>query len=253
MEQITNIVDRHSRIGALNDALRCHGRGGMIVVTSGIAQLPPDTGHAVYKAVAEFTAFDGDNDPYGERDSTGRAASSFRAHSPTWPYRARTASWSNSNGSPHSRPRRLSSNSRGRVRTGLWSRKSCRKGSAYSIAMSSSTAVWGPRRAPCHRCTSDDGCRACSTLVLSIRCRRGEPCPIFHHRSTAFKQVAAPLGRFNLIFDGMSERHLRHLPRVACCLGSPIPKRGPKAMCGHFDLHPPQLHREHHVGHRVIQ
>jgi hypothetical protein len=68
MEQKENTTNRTSRIRALNDALRCSGKGGMIVVTNGIAQLTPDTGHAIYKAVAEFTAFNTDNDPYGEGD-----------------------------------------------------------------------------------------------------------------------------------------------------------------------------------------
>ncbi len=68
MEQIMNKDDRTSRIRALNDALRCQGRGGKIMVTNGIAQLPPETGRAIYDAVAAFSAFTADNDPHGEHD-----------------------------------------------------------------------------------------------------------------------------------------------------------------------------------------
>jgi hypothetical protein len=68
MEQTEN-KDRHTlRIRALNDALRRGRKGGMIVVTNGVAQLTPETGRAIYKAVAEFAAFNSDNDPYGEGD-----------------------------------------------------------------------------------------------------------------------------------------------------------------------------------------
>jgi hypothetical protein len=67
-EQIMNSVGRVSRLQALNDDLRCQGIGGMTLVTNGIAQLPPDTGRTIYAAVAAFSAFTADNDPYGEHD-----------------------------------------------------------------------------------------------------------------------------------------------------------------------------------------
>jgi Protein of unknown function (DUF3768) len=52
-----------ARISALNDELRRFGRGGRIIITSGIQALNTEG-----VAVAGFDAFTGDNDPYGEHD-----------------------------------------------------------------------------------------------------------------------------------------------------------------------------------------
>ena len=52
----------------LNDRLRVHGRGGIVLITDGIAGLDPSSIHQVLGAVASFEAFDADNDPHGERD-----------------------------------------------------------------------------------------------------------------------------------------------------------------------------------------
>ena len=56
------------RASALNDQLRQHGTGGTTMVTPGVRALAPDTISAILAAVASFSAFDADNDPYGEHN-----------------------------------------------------------------------------------------------------------------------------------------------------------------------------------------
>ncbi|MBS3652377.1 DUF3768 domain-containing protein [Pseudaminobacter sp. 19-2017] len=56
------------KIRDLNDQLRIHHRGGVVVITPGIAALGPSTLSRIATAVATFTAFNADNDPYGEHD-----------------------------------------------------------------------------------------------------------------------------------------------------------------------------------------
>ena len=56
------------RIRELNDRLRMEGQGGMVVMTNGIAALGLPTVNAIFKAIAGFSAFFGDNDPHGEHD-----------------------------------------------------------------------------------------------------------------------------------------------------------------------------------------
>lgn len=64
-----NGVDaRTLKIRALNDALRIHGRGGMVLVTQGIVALGRYGAQAIYAAVAAFDSFHPGNDPYGEHD-----------------------------------------------------------------------------------------------------------------------------------------------------------------------------------------
>lgn len=59
---------RRTRIRELNDHLRRNAHGGVWRVTAGIASLPPDTARQVLKAVASFSDFTDDNDPWGEHD-----------------------------------------------------------------------------------------------------------------------------------------------------------------------------------------
>ena len=60
--------DITARIRALNDRLRRFGRGGRVMMTSGIEALGPGGVARVMAAVAAFDAFTGDNDPWGEHD-----------------------------------------------------------------------------------------------------------------------------------------------------------------------------------------
>jgi Protein of unknown function (DUF3768) len=59
---------RLARIHALNDRLRTTGRGGIVLMTEGIAGLGASTVNEVFKAVAAFDSFNSDNDPWGEHD-----------------------------------------------------------------------------------------------------------------------------------------------------------------------------------------
>jgi hypothetical protein len=52
----------------LNDELRQHHRGGLIVLTCGLEALGPEVVQTVVDAVSRFEAFTSDNDPYGEHD-----------------------------------------------------------------------------------------------------------------------------------------------------------------------------------------
>ena len=53
---------------ALNDRLRQHGIGGTTLVTPRVRALGYDAISAILAAVTGFSAFDADNDPYGEHD-----------------------------------------------------------------------------------------------------------------------------------------------------------------------------------------
>lgn len=59
---------RTLKIRELNDALRVHGRGGMVLVTPGIVALGRHGAQAIYQAVSAFDDFNADNDPHGEHD-----------------------------------------------------------------------------------------------------------------------------------------------------------------------------------------
>ena len=60
--------DRAASISALNDELRRFGRGGRVMITSGIEALGAAAITRIMAAVASFDAFTADNDPYSEHD-----------------------------------------------------------------------------------------------------------------------------------------------------------------------------------------
>jgi len=61
-------MDRTERIAALNDQLRRHHVGGKVVITRGIQAFDHQAILDVLAAVAAFSEFTPDNDPYAERD-----------------------------------------------------------------------------------------------------------------------------------------------------------------------------------------
>lgn len=61
-------VPRAEAIARLNDRLRATGVGGAIVTTSGVRVIPSFEVTLLIRALQRYTAFDGDNDPHGERD-----------------------------------------------------------------------------------------------------------------------------------------------------------------------------------------
>ena len=56
------------KIAALNDALRMHGTGGRIMLTSGIQALGQAAVNEILNKVRTFNAFTKDNDPHHEHD-----------------------------------------------------------------------------------------------------------------------------------------------------------------------------------------
>ena len=55
-------------VAILNDGLRKHGKGGLIVITRGVRALPKYDPAKLMRVLASFESFDPDNDPHGERD-----------------------------------------------------------------------------------------------------------------------------------------------------------------------------------------
>ncbi len=60
--------DRNERIRRLNDDLRRFGRGGIIMLSAGIAALSIEEARAIVEEVRSFEDFTDDNDPYRDHD-----------------------------------------------------------------------------------------------------------------------------------------------------------------------------------------
>jgi hypothetical protein len=65
---MTHAQCRCARIRELNDQLRINHQGGRLVMTRGVASLSLRQQTAMFMLLRSFTAFDTDNDPYGEHD-----------------------------------------------------------------------------------------------------------------------------------------------------------------------------------------
>ena len=72
------MTTKTERIRALNDVLRTTGIGGRILITSGIAALPPADRQAIARAVQAFSDFNPENDPHGEHDCAVLTAAGHR-------------------------------------------------------------------------------------------------------------------------------------------------------------------------------
>jgi hypothetical protein len=61
-------LPRGEAIAQLNDAMRTQGGLGVIAITRGVRLLPGFKPTELIKLLADYDAFDIDNDPHGERD-----------------------------------------------------------------------------------------------------------------------------------------------------------------------------------------
>jgi hypothetical protein len=59
---------RVERIRQLNDQFRSTGRGGVVLLTNGVAALGSEQVKKVFSAVMRFADFGPDNDPWAEHD-----------------------------------------------------------------------------------------------------------------------------------------------------------------------------------------
>lgn len=70
-----------SHLRHLNDKMRNTGIGGVVQMTDGIANLPPEVVFGIFQAVAAFSNFTPENDPRGEHDC---AVQTIGAHQIVW-------------------------------------------------------------------------------------------------------------------------------------------------------------------------
>ena len=68
------LLAENAPIRIRNDHQRCLHRGGMVVISGGIAAMRRELWAEAISAVAKFEAFTPDNDPYGEHDCAVVAA-----------------------------------------------------------------------------------------------------------------------------------------------------------------------------------
>jgi hypothetical protein len=71
VEQRVEVVmntEKTARIRELNDALRQSGRGGRIVMTSGVQALGEGEQATLFHKIASYDDFTPNNDPHGEHD-----------------------------------------------------------------------------------------------------------------------------------------------------------------------------------------
>lgn len=61
-------VPRAEAIALLNDTLRKTGTGGSVMITQNLRRVTGFDPAILAKALADYTGFDADNDPHGERD-----------------------------------------------------------------------------------------------------------------------------------------------------------------------------------------
>lgn len=61
-------VPRAEQIARLNDQLRKTGIGGTVMITQGVQRITGFDGAVLATALANYSDFDPDNDPHGERD-----------------------------------------------------------------------------------------------------------------------------------------------------------------------------------------
>ena len=61
-------LNKTDTIRDLNDAFRRSFIGGVVLISAGIEDLPPERRRALLQAVRAFESFDADNDPHDEHD-----------------------------------------------------------------------------------------------------------------------------------------------------------------------------------------
>ncbi len=75
--------------------------------------------------------------------------------------------------------------------------------------------------------------------------------PLLHHLASLCEQVAAPIGRFHLVFDDMVQGHFRHVSREAGDLAGPVAEAGTETV-GHV-VTPVAGHAVPHAAHQLQQ
>lgn len=65
---IPTAVPRAEAITRLNDHLRKTGTGGTVMITQGVRRITGFDPAVLAQALANYSGFDADNDPHGERD-----------------------------------------------------------------------------------------------------------------------------------------------------------------------------------------